>query len=580
MEGLPDVRWTQAVWFSARAHPTNGGGALSGPTIMGETGGWDGARQSRAGPLVASRPMGDIVVTGGRIWTGRRHVEAVGISHGQVAAVGDRDEVAARLPAAEVVDVGGRRVIPGLIDSHVHVLRAGLTWNQMVRWDDARSLADGLDRVRAAAARQPAGSWVRVLGGWHPGRLPERRGPIRAELDDAAGPHPAYVQLLYEEGTLNSAGLERVLADGDVPGVERDDDGQPTGRISGPVAFGRVLSLFEQPTLADQMASTRALVADFARLGVTGAMDPGGFGITPESYQAMFSLWRRHELDMRIRLYLVPGTRGDELAEIRQWVRYVQPGFGDEMLRYIGMGEIVTFGCHDMEGVRPFEVSAQARRELVEISTLLAAHDWPIHLHAIFDSTISAVLDAWEEVDLLHSLPGRRFSLAHAEPIGRRNLERMANLGVGIAVQNRLMFRAADSTALWGAEVAANSPPLGDITQLGIPLGAGTDATVVTPHDPWLSLWWLVTGQSVDGAPPRSARHRLSIEAALTAYTRGSAWFTFDESSRGHLEEGALADLAVLNVDPFEIDPDDLPSVRSELTLVGGRRTHAGPEFR
>ena len=521
----------------------------------------------------------DLVVTGGPVWTGLRHVEAVGLSHGRVVAAGDRSDVADQLPGGEVLDVEGRRVIPGLIDSHVHVLRAGLTWNHIVRWDDITSLAAGLDRIRAAAATQPSGSWIRVLGGWHPGRFPEGRGPTRAELDGAAGRHPTYVQLLYEEGTLNTAGLERLLGGGDVPGVERDESGEPTGRVSGPVAFGRVLSMFDTPATADQEASTRALVGDFARLGVTGAIDPGGFGITPESYNAMFGLWRAGDLGMRVRLYLVPGTRGDELAEIRDWVRYIQPGFGDDMLRYVGMGEIVSFGCHDMEGVRPFEVSEEARRELLEISDLLAAHDWPIHLHAIFDTTISAVLDAWEEVDRRHGLPGRRFSLAHAEPIGRRSLERVRDLGVGLAIQNRLMFRSADSAALWGDDVATNSPPLGDILAMGIPLGAGTDATVVTPHDPWLALWWLVTGKSFDGAPARAERHRLTLEQALTAYSRGSAWFSFDEASRGHLELGALADLAVLSADPFVLEPDALPEVRSELTLVGGDPTHRADAF-
>ncbi|HUP15825.1 MAG TPA: amidohydrolase [Acidimicrobiia bacterium] len=523
---------------------------------------------------------GDVLVTGGPVWTGTRHVEAIGISGGRVVAAGDRTAVAEQLGhSATGVDVAGRRVIPGLIDSHVHVLRAGLNWNHMVRWDDITSLSDGLARIRTAAASQPSGSWIRVLGGWHPGRFTEGRGPTRSDLDEAAGGHPAYVQLLYEEGVLNTAGLECLLADGDLPGVDRDDSGRPTGRISGPVAFGSVLAQFEQPSLADRAASTRALLDDFAALGVTGGMDPGGFGISPESYTAMFDLWRRDELGMRVRLYLVPGSRGDELADIRNWVRYVQPGFGDDMLRYVGMGEIVSFGCHDLEGVRPFEVSPEARDELLEISDLLAAHNWPIHLHAIFDSTIDAVLDAWEEVDRRHGLNGRRFSLAHAEQIGRRSLERVRDLGAGIAVQNRLMYRSADSAALWGGDVAANAPPLGDILEMGIPLGAGTDATVVSPHDPWLSLWWLVTGRSFDGAPPRSERHRLSVEQALTAYTRGSAWFSFEEQTRGHLEPGALADLAVLDADPFSIDPDRLPEVRSDLTLVGGKPAHIGPPF-
>lgn len=522
----------------------------------------------------------DLRLTGGPIWTGSRTVEAVGISRGRVVAAGTREEVDTALGrGATEVDLGGRRAIPGLIDSHVHVLRAGLTWNHTVRWDNTTSLEEGLSRVRAAASAQPRGSWVRVLGGWHPGRFREGRGPTRADLDDAAGDNPAYVQLLYEEGTLNTAGLERLLEEGDVPGVDRDADGQPTGRISGPAAFGRVLGMFETPDPADQAASTRALMNDFAALGVTGAMDPGGFGITPESYTTMFDLWRRSELGMRVRLYLVPSTRGQELSEIREWVRYVQPGFGDDMLRYVGMGEIVSFGCHDMEGVRPYEVPADARAELLEISDLLAAHGWPIHLHAIFDSTIEAVLDAWEEVDRRHGLSGRRFSLAHAEQIGEASLERVRRLGVGLAIQNRLMYRSADSAELWGEEVARRSPPLRDIVEMGIPLGAGTDATVVSPHDPWLAIWWLVTGRSFDGAAPRAERHRLTVEEALTAYTRGSAWFSFEDDDRGHLEAGALADVAVLDTDPFAVEPDELPGVRSDLTLLGGRPVYSSSAF-
>lgn len=521
-----------------------------------------------------------LLVTGGPIWTGSRHVEAVSIAGGRVVTAGTRKEGMAALSGTPTeLDLGGRRAIPGLIDSHIHVLRAGLTWNHTVRWDDIDSLEEGMRRLGEAVAARPEGSWVRVLGGWHPGRFREGRGPTRDELDAVSSRHPIYVQLLYEEGLLNTVGLEQVLADGEVEGVERDAAGEPTGRIRGPIAFARVLGCFEKPGQAEEAASTRALIAELTSRGLTGAIDPGGFGITPESYDTMFDLWRRSELGMRVRLYLVPGTRGNELEDVRQWVRYVQPGFGDDMLRYVGMGEILTFGCHDMEGVRPFEVTPQARRELEEITDLLATHGWPVHLHAIFDTTISAVLDVWEEIDRRHHLPGRRFSLAHAEPIQRDNLERVRRLGVGMAIQNRLMYRSADSAALWGDEVARNSPPLGEILELGIPLGAGTDATVVSPHDPWLSLWWLVTGKSFDGAPPRHPRHRLTVEQALRAYTSGSAWFSFEEHERGHLEPGALADLAVLSADPFAVDPDLLPEIGSELTLIGGSPVHTGAAF-
>ncbi|HLT97742.1 MAG TPA: amidohydrolase family protein, partial [Acidimicrobiia bacterium] len=126
----------------------------------------------------------DALLTGGPIWTGHRHVEAVAIADGRVVAAGRREEAESSLRAGfDVIDLEGRRAIPGLIDSHVHVLRAGLTWNHTVRWDDIDSLEEGLARIRRAAASRPAGTWLRVLGGWHPGRFREGRGPTPEELD-------------------------------------------------------------------------------------------------------------------------------------------------------------------------------------------------------------------------------------------------------------------------------------------------------------------------------------------------------------------------------------------------------------
>jgi predicted amidohydrolase YtcJ len=538
--------------------------------------------------------MSGLLVAGGPIWTGRRTVEALAVAGGRVVAAGDLPQVRDALrPGYRELDVEGRRVVPGLIDSHTHFVRAGLTWDRTIRWDDVGSLEEGLARVRAAGraggagasgalgapGAAPGGGWLRVLGGWHPGRVAEGRGPTPKEWEAATVGRPAYLQLLYEEGLLNEAGMRLLLADGDVPGVERAADGSPTGRVRGPVAFGRVQSLFDQPSPEEALASTEALARAMAARGLTGVVDPGGFGMTPESYATVFRLWRERRLNVRVRLYVMPASRGRELDEVRGWMRYVHPGFGDGMLKYVGLGEVPVFGCHDMEGVRPFEVTDEALRSLEEISLLAVEQGWPVHIHAILDSTITAVLDVWERVDGRVGFAGRRFSLAHAEALSATNLARVKRLGVGVAIQNRLIYRAADSGTLWGDTVLADSPPLRDLVDMGIPWGAGTDATVVSPFDPWLCLWWLVTGKSFDGAPPRASRHRLTVEEALSAYTSGSAWFSFEEDRRGHLEPGADADLVALDRDPFTIEPDALPEVSSDLTLLGGAPSHIGEAF-
>lgn len=516
----------------------------------------------------------DRLLTNGRVWTGHGFVGSVAVANGEIVAVGDREEASAQIDrGAEVIDLEGRLAVPGLIDSHIHFVRAGLTWNDAIRWDGLTSLVEALDLLRHAAATSAPGSWLRVVGGWHPGHFIENRGPSVAELNAVAPGHPVYVQLLYEHATLNDAAMAYLPSD-DPPGgsIERNADGSPTGSIRGPGAFAAVLSQIPSPGLEGQMASTKALAAELNSLGITGVIDPGGFGVGPETYQALFDLWRTEELTVRTRLYLVPGGRGTEVEDVEQWTRYVQPGFGDGMLQYTGFGEILSFGCHDMEGVQPWTMSAEAKAELREITTILARARWPIHMHAIFDSTIADILDVWEEVD--DDVGLARTSFAHAEPMSIASLQRARALGLGIAIQDRMIWRMADSAALWGQDVAANAPPLRDIIDLGIPLGAGTDATVVAEINPWRAIWWLVTGQSVDGAPPRAARHRLTMSEALRAYTVGSAWFSLDEKVRGTLAPGMSADIAVLTDDVFDA-AHDIPSVRADLTLVGGRAVHA-----
>ena len=524
------------------------------------------------------RDLPDRLLTNGKIWTGTGFVDAVAVSHGRIAAVGSREEVSERLPGpTDIVDLEGRTAIPGLIDSHIHFVRAALTWNDVVRWDGVASLTDGLARIRAAAGAAPEGTWLRVVGGWHPGHFSEGRGPTVDELNEVAPNHPVYVQLLYENALLNDAAMA-YLPESDPPGgtIGRKPDGTPSGMITGPGAFGAVLSQIPMPDRGGQVASTKAMAAELNSLGITGVIDPGGFGVTPETYRALFDVWRSEQLTVRTRLYLVPGGRGTEVDDVRHWIRYVEPGFGDDMLRYTGLGEILSFGCHDMEGVRPWTMSDAAKDELHEITALLARAGWPMHMHAIFDQTISDILDIWEPIHAEIGLP--RMSLAHAEPISTASLERVRAMGIGIAIQDRMVWRMADSAALWGDDVASNAPPLRDMLDMGIPLGGGTDATVVAEIDPWRSIWWLVTGESVDGARPRAERHRLSMEEALTAYTSGSAWFSLDEDQRGTLAPGMAADIAVLTGDVFG-PIEDLPSVAADLTMLGGEIVHASGGF-
>ena len=502
--------------------------------------------------------------------------EAIAIRDGRITAVGALEDVRGTADAgAPELDAGGRRIVPGLIDSHAHVLRAGLTWEREVHWSAVSSLEEGLAMIAARASALPPGEWIPVIGGWHPEQLREGRGPTTAELDAVAPDHPTYVQLLYDEAVLNRPGLAAAGLDADPPGGSVDRD---SGVVRGFGAFRHCLAAMGRPSRAAQAQSIRAMTRDLAALGLTGALDPGGIGVVPETYEPLYDVWRAGELTLRVRLFLGAGERGSERRQLEHWMSAVQRGSGDGMLRHIGIGEIIVFRCWDGDGLAPIEIDADSLREFTELSMMAAAGGWPMHVHAILDGTASAILDAWEEVDATHPIGGLRFCLAHAEGISERTMARARALGLGLALQDRMLMRASGSVPGWGAPAVEQAPPLQRMLELGFPLGAGTDATVVSSINPWLSLWWLVSGRTF-GGPRRAAEHRLTREQALGLYTRGSAWFSSEEHERGALAVGALADLAVLDADYFGIDEDALPSVRSELTIVDGTVVHAGEAF-
>lgn len=530
----------------------------------------------------------ELILRGGEVHasTGSPPAASIALRGGAVVQVGTDTEIAALAgPATQVVDLGGRTVVPGLIDSHIHVVRGGLTWHDELFWFEVDSLEAGLAMIREQAAKVPPGTWIRVVGGWHGGQFREGRGPSREELTALAPDHPVYVQLLYEEAVLNdaalhAAGIHRETPDPERGAFDRDPEtGEPTGVVRGIGAFQHCLGQGSPPPPGSQAGSTRAMLESLAGYGLTGALDAGGLGMTPGSYRPLFDLWRQGPLPLKLRLYVCAASRGGERDEVDAWLRHARPGFGDAFLQHVGVGEIAHFGCHDLEGLTGFTVTQPAKDELETILLDVARSGWPLHIHAVLDDTISAILDVWERVDHVVPIGDLRWSLAHAEPISDPNLDRVARLGAGIAVQDRLVYRATDSARVWGEEAVRSGPPLRSILDRGIPLGAGTDATRVASPNPWVSLWWLVTGRTYDDGPERVAEQCLTREEALHAYTRGSAWFSVEEHDRGALLPGMAADLAVLDDDYFSVEDDAIRRLRSELTVVEGRVSHASGDF-
>ncbi|MGK3951051.1 amidohydrolase [Microbacterium sp. I2] len=532
-------------------------------------------------------PLVDLLLHHGRVTTfadpdeGAAEAQSVAVAGGRIIAVGSDDDLAPLRPlSARTIDLGGRRVLPGLNDSHVHAVRGGVSWTRTMHWEDVRSIAEALVRVREDARDRGPGAWVSVVGGWHSSQLTEDRTPTRAELDAAAPDNPVYVQELYDRGILNSAGLRACGFDDDSTDpargtLVRDASGSLTGEIRGVGAFAVPLALALRVDAPESEAGVRAMCSVFARHGLTGFVDGGGLLVTPRDYDPLYAVWRKGGLDVRARLFHSAWTRGGEVADVEAMTTFLQPDMGDAMLRVAGIGEIPHLGCHDMEGFEPFDIEDGAFAELVDVVRLCATRGWRMSVHAVLEATLRRILDAWERVENETGLvAGRGWSIVHADEASRASLERVARLGAGILVQNRLLLKGGDYVSAWGAEATASAPPIGDMRDLGIPIGGGTDATRANWFSPWASIWWLVTGGTLNGRGERAAAHRLSRSAAIATYTRDAAWFTGEQGHRGRIVPGYDADLCVPDRDPFACADDDLRDILSELTIVNGRVTH------
>jgi len=535
----------------------------------------------------------DVIIMNGRIATQderRSFASAAAIKDGRFIAVGsDKDVMAHRGEKTQIIDVQGRTVIPGLNDSHMHPIRGGLNYNMELRWDGVPSLADALRLLKEQAARTPPPQWVRVVGGWTEFQFAERRMPTLDEINTVAPDTPVFVLHLYDRALLNAAALRAVGYTKDTPEppggeIRRDHAGNPTGLlIARPNAMILYSTLAKGPKLAreDQLNSTRLFMSELNRFGVTSAIDAGGgFQNYPDDYEVINALHRSGELSVRLAYNLFTQQPKEELKDFQRWTKMTRPGEGDDFYRVNGAGEMLVFSAADFEDFlqpRP-EMPPVMEEELKGVIRHLAENRWPFRLHATYDETITHALNVYEEVNREAPFDGLHWFFDHCETISDRNIERVKALGGGIAVQNRMAFQGEYFVDRYGRQQAERTPPIGRMLALGVPVGAGTDATRVSSYNPFLSLYWLVTGNTVGGLNLYPEQNRLDRMEALRLYTVGSSWFSTEEGKKGSIAPGQLADLAVLSADYFSISYEDIKRLGSVLTMVGGKVVYAARE--
>ncbi len=519
-------------------------------------------------------------------------VEAVAISNGKISATGTSDEILRREkgPTTNLIDAKGRTVIPGLNDSHQHTIREGLNYNLELRWDGVSSLADGMRMLKEQAQRTPPPQWVRVVGGWTEFQFAERRMATLDEINAAAPDTPVFVLHLYDRALLNGAALRAAGYDKTTPDfpageLQRDRHGNPTGLlIAKPNANILYATLAKGPKLSreDQKNSTRLFMRELNRFGITSAIDAGGgFQNYPEDYTVVDELQKDGEGTVRLAYNLFTQHPNGELADFQRWTKMTRPGAGNDFYRMNGGGEMLVFSAADFEDflqVRP-DMPPVMESELKAVVRDLVENRWPFRMHATYNETISRALSVFEEVNREIPFNGLHWFFDHCETISDQNLDRVRSLGGGIAVQNRMAFQGEYFVDRYGPKQAERTPPIRRMLQLGIPVGAGTDATRVASYNPYLSLYWLVTGKTVGGLQLYPEKNRFDRSEALRLYTAGGAWFSNEENRKGALAPGQFADLAVLSTDYFSIPEEDIRRLESVLTIVGGKVAYASAEF-
>jgi predicted amidohydrolase YtcJ len=487
-----------------------------------------------------------------------------------------------------VIDAGGRRVIPGLNDSHIHAVRGGRFYNLELRWDGVELLERALQMIGEQAKRTPKGQWVRVIGGWSPYQFKERRMPTVTELNAAAPDTPVFILFLYSQGLMNKAGVEvlKLTPQSTPPEGGRYEFVEGGGAIlhaaPNPTILYTTIAKLPQLSAEDQINSTMHFYRELNRFGLTSAVDPGGGGHAyPTDYKASDVLARQPGFPLRISNYLFAQKAGTELQDYEKWTAGEKLNLNLAAARlngYVleGAGENLVLSASDFENFmapRP-ELKEKMDKELAAVVRVLAKHQWPIRIHATYDQSIARMLDVFEPV-FKETGYKARWAIDHAETISEKNLARIKSMGGGIAVQDRMAFAGEIFAERYGQVAATHAPPLRAMLRAGIPIGAGTDATRVSSHNPWLCLYWMVTGKTVGGRQLFSPENRLSREEALRLYTVGSAWFSGEQEIKGRIAPGQLADFAVLSSDYLTVPEEQIRTIESVLTVTGGDVVYA-----
>lgn len=527
-----------------------------------------------------------------RTLDGRRSVaSAIALAGERVLATGGdqamRDLAA---PNAELTDLRGRTVLPGLIDSHNHLLQTGLN-AEHVDLVAARTLRDVLDAIGERAARTEPGGWVISSSRWHESQLDERRFPTREELDAVAGGRPVLLRRGGHNVVANSAALALAGIDEATPNPPggtyvRDAAGRLSGHVIGRPAYERLTRLLPDPDAAQLVAAIERASHLYTAAGITGVIEPGLGAAELRAYQQA-----RREGRLGLRAVLMPRLAPGSDAEAGQRALAqlagspLLTGLGDDWLRIGGIKVVADGGvetnflrepyAHTDDPQSPRGKPQVSEENLTALCVAAARLGWQVGVHCVGDAAIDLVLNAFAAAERAVGIRGLRWTLIHMILARPEHFDQARRLELGIAAQQPLIDAlGAGWLKYWGVARAAASMPLREFAASGLPVGGGSDSPV-TPYQPLLGIWSSATRET-QLAGVLGADQAIPPAEALAWYTRGSAWLSFDEGRRGSLEPGKLADLVVLSADPLSVPAGAAKEITVEETVVGGHTVFAG----
>ncbi|AWK06238.1 amidohydrolase [Flavobacterium crocinum] len=549
--------------------------------------------------LSQAQQKADLIIYNGKIATMQKQnefVEAIAIKDGIILDTGTEKNILSsyKSSATKLVDAKGKTVIPGLNDSHMHVIREGLNYNSELRWDGVKTLKRAMEMLKEQAARTPEGVWIKVIGGWNEFQFEEKRQPTIDEINAAVPDKPVFITYLYGKAFLNKKGIEvlKYTKDTKYEGslLEQDANGNLTGLMYAketPKAIYTTLGLTTKLTPEERINSSMQFNRELNRFGLTSIIDAaGGSQNFPADYVTSLELAKQNKLSLRISYYLFAQQKGKELQDYEKWVSETQINKNDNLIvpnGYVeeGAGENIVASAADFENfLEPrIVLSDEMEKDLEPIIRLLAKNKWPFRLHATYGESIDRMLNVFEKVNKEIPFNGLRWFFDHAETITSSELKRVKKLNGGIAVQFRMYYQGELYNKLYGVP-KTQLPPIKKMLELGIPVGMGTDATRISTYNPWMSLHWLLTGKTIGGMQFWPKDQVLDKFTALKLYTSGSAWFSGEEKEKGKLVKGMYADLAIISDDYFSLKPDDIRKIESVLTVVNGKIVYASAEYK